>query len=413
MNPHALSHPLRYPGATVSDPTLDGWQTPPHNRWAFSNLEELLPVARIPHQRTGSGVSSTLTALSELVPDLQQRLIDTYTDALLVVRAGRVVGEYHREGIAPDQKHLLMSVSKSLCGLIVGVLEGRGLLDTDGLITRYVPELVGSAYDGATVQDALDMKVDVTYREDYLDPTSQVQTHDRSAGWRPRLPSDPVDTYHFLTTLKGGGAGDVFQYCSANTDVLAWVIERASGLRYSSALSVYLWSEIGADYDAAITIDKSGFGFANGGVLTTARDLARVGMLMLAEGRGPSGQVVPKAWVQSVMAGGDHHVMTDEFFTKTFPTGSYTRQWWCMGNTRGNVSAIGIHGQNLWLDPSTDTVIVKFSSWPEPVDAVCGEIQDSLLLDISSAMDLYSTAAIPPSEVPGDVLWRDCADSSR
>lgn len=412
MNPRVGSHPLRYSGATVSDPTLDNWQTAPHNRWAFSNLEELLPVARIPHRRASSGGCASLTALSELVPDLDQRLIDTYTDAFLVVRAGSVVGEYHRDGLAPNQKHLLMSVSKSLCGLVVGILEGRGLLDTRDSVTQYIPELVGSAYDGATVRDVLDMQVDVTYREDYLDPTSQVQTHDRSAGWRPRFDGDPVNTYQFLTTLRGGGASDTFQYCSANTDVLAWVIERASGLRYSSALSIYLWSEIGADYDAAITVDKSGFGFANGGVLATARDLARVGMLMLAEGRGPSGQVVPRAWVQSVMAGGDPLAMTDESFTNAFPAGSYTRQWWCMGNARGNISAIGIHGQNLWLDPSTDTVVVKFSSWPEPVDAACNERQDSLLLDLSAAMDLCSADAISPPEVSRQALWHDDARSS-
>jgi CubicO group peptidase (beta-lactamase class C family) len=392
--PATGTHPPRYAGAPAGEPTLDTWQEPPHNRWAFGNLAELLPTAAISRRdplrpRPASARLDRVAAVS----DLERRLEETCTDALVVRQGDEVVAEYYRAGFAPDQGHLLMSVSKSLCGLVVGALVDRGDLDPDRAIADLVPELAGSAYDGPSVRDALDMRVDVDYREDYLDPATEVQTHDRSAGWRTRRADDPEDTYAFLTTLRGSGTPGVFQYCSATTDVLAWVVERVSGLRFNEALSHFLWSRLDADHDASITVDRTGFGFANGGVSCTARDLARVGRLVLDGGRAPGGRVVSEEWARSILAGGDPAAMVDAPFKAAFPQGSYAGQWWHLGNERGNVTGIGIHGQNLWLDPASDSVIVKLSSWPRPDEDAWHDRQTALLLDLSSAL-----AASPDGE---------------
>nr|2ZM0_A Chain A, 6-aminohexanoate-dimer hydrolase [Flavobacterium sp.] len=382
-------HPARYPGAAAGEPTLDSWQEPPHNRWAFAHLGEMVPsaaVSRRPVNAPGHALAR-LGAIAAQLPDLEQRLEQTYTDAFLVLRGTEVVAEYYRAGFAPDDRHLLMSVSKSLCGTVVGALVDEGRIDPAQPVTEYVPELAGSVYDGPSVLQVLDMQISIDYNEDYVDPASEVQTHDRSAGWRTRRHGDPADTYEFLTTLRGDGSTGEFQYCSANTDVLAWIVERVTGLRYVEALSTYLWAKLDADRDATITVDTTGFGFANGGVSCTARDLARVGRMMLDGGVAPGGRVVSEDWVRRVLAGGSHEAMTDKGFTNTFPDGSYTRQWWCTGNERGNVSGIGIHGQNLWLDPLTDSVIVKLSSWPDPYTEHWHRLQNGILLDVSRALD--------------------------
>ena len=109
--------------------------------------------------------------------------------------------------------------------------------------------------------------------------------------------------------------------------------------------------------------------------------------MMLDGGVAPGGRVVSEDWVRRVLAGGSHEAMTDKGFTNTFPDGSYTRQWWCTGNERGNVSGIGIHGQNLWLDPRTDSVIVKLSSWPDPDTRHWHGLQSGSLLYVSRALD--------------------------
>ena len=385
----AAAHPPRFPGADPGRPNLDSWQEAPDNRWAFAHLGELLPTAPVSRRAPAAPAEATvrLDSLTPQLPDLQQRLEQSYTDAFLVLRGGEVLAEYYRAGFAPDDRHLLMSVSKSLCGTVVGALVDEGRIDPATPVTEYLPELEGSVYDGPSVQQVLDMEVAIDYNENYVDPASEVQTHDRSAGWRSRRDGDPADTSEFLTTLRGSGATGEFQYCSANTDVLAWIIERVTGMRYVEALSVYLWAKLDADRDATITVDTTGFGFANGGVSCTARDLARVGRMMLDGGYAPGGRVVSEAWVRSIMEGGSREAMTYEGFTGTYPDGSYTRQWWCTGNERGNVSGIGIHGQNLWLDPSTDSVIVKLSSWPEPDTDHWHGVQNDILLDVSRALD--------------------------
>ncbi|MBM7832473.1 CubicO group peptidase (beta-lactamase class C family) [Agromyces cerinus] len=384
-------HPSRYPGAAAGRPSLATWQDAPDNRWAFAHLGELVPTATVARNVPAVPADATvrLDALTPALPDLEARLEQSFTDAFLVLRGEEVLAEYYRPGFAPDALHLVMSVSKSLCGLVVGALIDESRIDPERPVTDYVPELAGSVYDGPSVRHVLDMQIAIDYDEDYTNPAAEVQAHDRAAGWRARCADDPDDTYSFLTTLRGSGSVGEFQYCSANTDVLAWVIERVTGLRYSDALSVHLWSKLDADQDATITVDTAGFGFANGGVSCTARDLARVGRLMLDGGLAPGGRVVSEEWASAVLDGGDREAMTYEGFTTAFPNGSYTRQWWCMGNERGNVSGIGIHGQNLWLDPQTDSVIVKLSTWPDPDSAFWHGVQSELLLDVSEALDSF------------------------
>lgn len=383
----AGTHPERFPGARGSGALPDIWQEAPQNRWAFANLGEIVPTATIPRTRPSTDPLIRLDRLTPRLPGLQDRLERTFTDAFLVLQGEEVVAEYIRAGLSPDSRHLLMSVSKSLCGLVIGALADAGAISPERRVVDYVPDLAGSVYEGPSVQHVLDMTIHVDYREDYVDPSSEVQRHDRAAGWRTRHDDDPRDTYEFLTTLRGDGTTGVFQYCSANTDVLAWIIERVTGRRYSEALSELLWCKLGADHDATITVDGVGFGFANGGVSCTARDLARVGRMMLSGGQAAGGRIVSEKWVAAVMRGGDPRAMTDAGFRSLFPNGSYTRQWWCTGNARGNVSAIGIHGQSLWLDPLSDSVVVKLSSWPEPDTADWHRLQSALLLDVGEALD--------------------------
>ncbi|MBS3183257.1 serine hydrolase domain-containing protein [Leucobacter manosquensis] len=371
-------------------PTLDTWQDAPHQPWSFAHLSELLPTApisRIAERRPEHGRGQGLEALEALVPGLRARLEATHTDAFLVLRGAEATVEYARSGHSVDAPHLLMSVSKSLCSTVVGALVGEGRIDTAAPITAYVPELCGSVFDGPSVQQLLDMEISIDYSENYLDPRSEVQTHDRASGWRSRQPNDPAHDRAFLRTLRGLGAVGEFQYCSASTDVLAWIVERASGLRYPQALSQYLWARIGADRDASITVDATGFGYANAGVSCTARDLARVGRMILDRGLAPGGRVVPGEWTDALLAGGSATAMAPSGWTAAFPGGSYTRQWWCTGNSRGNIAAIGIHGQHLWLDPPCDSVIVKLSSWPRPDDDAAHAEQTRLLMDVCEALD--------------------------
>ncbi len=389
--PQPLAPGAHHSGSSSGDgarPTLETWQDAPHNRWALAHVAEFVPTApisRLPGDTAAARVAG-LGALST-VSELEARLQQSCTDALVVVKDGAVVAEHYRGGVSPDGVHLLMSVSKSICGLTVGTLVDEGKVSLDRRVDSYVPELSDTAYGDATVQQVLDMTVDVDYDEDYRDPASEVQAQDRVAGWRPRLPGDPADTYAFLASLRGGGEhGTRFDYCSAGTDVLAWIVEKATGLRYHEAVSQRLWSKLGCEHDAQITVDSAGFGFANGGISCTARDLARIGRLMLDGGVVDGVQVVSAEWIGRTVAGGDPAAAAGTVFQRVHPAGSYSNQWWITGSTRGDYYAAGIHGQFIWVDPQTRTVVVKFSSWPEPVTEERNRAHAQLFRDICDAI---------------------------
>lgn len=379
------SRPPRYPDA-VEPPTLDTWQDAPHNRWAFAHVSDFVPtvpIRRAPIAREGVQRLEVLGA----VDGLRERLEAACTDAFLVVRDGETVAEYCRPGFGADDRHLLMSVSKSLCGIAIGVLTDDGLIDPTGTVSGYVPELAESAYGDATVQQVLDMTVSVDYDEDYRDERSHVRAQDRIAGWRPRREDDPADTYAFLAGLRASGEhGRRFQYCSANTDVLAWIAEAVTGERYADVLAQRVWQPLGCTDDASITVDGAGFAFANGGVSCTARDLARVGRMMLDGGELDGRRIVSREWVAGTMAGADSALARGLVIQDVHPNVSYRNQWWSTGNARGDVYAVGIHGQYLWLDPPTGTAIVKMSSCPEPVTADWNALHSALFRDVCAAL---------------------------
>jgi hypothetical protein len=149
--------------------------------------------------------------------------------------------------------------------------------------------------------------------------------------------------------------------------VLAWVVERVTGQRYAVALSEGLWSKLGAERDAFVSVDPAGFAAANGGVCASLRDLVRFGRLVLDGGRNASGEpVVPEAWLADLRRGGDPDAAPA--LGAPHPAGRYRSQWWLTGDDHGSFYAAGIYGQYLWLDPTADAAIAKLSSLPAPDD---------------------------------------------
>lgn len=356
--------------------TVRSWQEGPNNRWAFQHVSELVPsavlgrgegpVLELPRAERDLG-DIPLADLACGATSLDTFLRASATDGFIVLHQGSIVYERYLNGMRPDTRHVLMSVSKSMCGMLAGRFVESGALDLDARTTVYVPELWSSAYADATISQLLDMTASVEFDEDYDSPHSHVQAQDRVAGWRPRRLDDAADGYSFLRSLLGGpGHGRSFQYCSATTDVIAWVLERATGRRYTELLTSHLWTQLGAEHDALVTVDSSGFAFANGGVSTSLRDLARFGLLVLRGGTMGPHSIASDAWVARTRAGGDVRVMQGTDFARAYPRGSYRNQWWVIDDAC--LYGTGIYGQFVWLDLAADAVIVKLSSLPEALD---------------------------------------------
>jgi CubicO group peptidase (beta-lactamase class C family) len=173
-----------------------------------------------------------------------------------------------------------------------------------------------------------------------------------------------------MTIQKGeGGHGEAFRYRSPNSDLLGLIVERASGRRYAELMSELLWTPLEARREAFVTVDAEGTARAAGGVSVTARDLARVGEMLRCGGTAAGGRrIVSEDWVDDTLNAGDPAAWKAGDFPHLLANGRYRSKWYQSGFDSGAFFGIGIHGQWLYVDPSTETVLVKLSSQPLPVD---------------------------------------------
>jgi CubicO group peptidase (beta-lactamase class C family) len=380
-------------GARRSDDaaTLSNWQRAPFNRWSFRHVAQLVPTARI---ERGEGPVLELLPGPVAIDDvgfqrqgggwqsLGDFLNSTSTDGFIAVTDGRVAAEMYFDGMTPSTRHLLQSVSKSLCGTVAGALVGTGALSPDDLVTDHVPEFATTSFEGATVRHLLDMTAGTRFSEEYDDPDADVRVYERAAGWQPSAPGEEgLDLAGYAAALPNERShGELFEYRSILTDVLGLVLERAGRAPLAELTSQLLWRQIGAEYDAEVTVDRSGNAMADGGFCVTLRDLARLGQLWLQGGYALGRQIVPGDWVSDTR-------FADDVCRRTFlaspaaarslcppmdqacrPLGHYRNQWWVLDPGRGTLLAAGIYGQYLYVDVSAGVVLAKMSSLPDPLD---------------------------------------------
>jgi CubicO group peptidase (beta-lactamase class C family) len=373
-----------FPPPAESRATLANWQDPPYNRWSFQHLRELIPTQRISRgsgsllhlaQHKASPVLNhvTMYRLDGHASSFDEVIAETWTDAVVVLHDGRIVLEQYFNGMTEETPHLLMSVTKSVVGCVVGILVEQGLLNPDEQASSYVPEIVGSGYDGATVRQLLNMRTGVAFREEYTNEDAEVRVMERYMGWRPGEEDDGArGMYFYLTTLgTDTDHGGPFVYRSADTDMLGWVCERAAGARMAELISLLIWQPLGAEFDAEITCDGVGTAIHDGGMSTRARDLARFGQLLLDSGFVHDTSVVPERWLHEAGAldpdirGAFAASDSDSVLTG----GWYRNQFWFVPGPLGDLQlCLGIHGQMVLVDRATRTVSVKMSSWPAAQD---------------------------------------------
>lgn len=353
--------------------TLANWRTSPFNRWAFHHVREIVPSADIPND------PANVLELPSAPADMGTLRIDhffdeTSTDGLVIVHRGRIVFERYANGMTAETPHILMSVSKSLLGLLAGVLAARGDLDPDRPVTDVIPEVAGTAYNGATIRHLLDMRAGVAFDEDYLATSGPIVAYRKATNWNPLEPGDPpsdLRSFYREMTKSAGPHGGPFNYVSPNTDLLGWVIERATGARYADLMSELIWKPMGAARSAYITVDRLGAPRCAGGLCATVRDLARVGQLIVQGGSRGSAQIVPERWIDDIRRNGDPDAWAAGSFTSYFPglPIRYRSKWYVQDGEAPMLFGVGIHGQNLFVDRNHGIVIAKVSSQALPLDA--------------------------------------------
>lgn len=369
------------PAARERGVTLDNWAEPAHNRWTFLHLDEVLATRTIPASTRPEPLRAEEQPLLDLVSprydptgrivghtSARQVLDDTYTDAFLVLHHGTIRTESYAESMTAQTQHLLMSVTKTVVGLVAAALADNGILDVGARIEDVVPELSGSGFATATVRDVLDMRSGVRFNETYHDPNADVYLMEHATHWRTPRPDVPTTLHDFLRTLpQERPHGGSFHYRSSETNVLAWACEAVSGSDLATLIHDYVWEPMGAADDATITIDSAGTAVGDGGLSATARDVARFAEMLRHSGISPHGRKVGPSWFTADTLLGTEDLRTA--FAKTssptgMPGGHYRNQIWVPFADRTTFLALGIHGQMVYVNQRAAMTGVKLSTWP-------------------------------------------------
>lgn len=370
-----------FPPPREGQVTLANWRTPPFNRWAFQHVREIVPSADIPHAPERLWVLPSAPAdLSTFSFEHDGARLDfdgfiaaTDTDGIVVLHRGVVVAERYAHDMTRQTPHILMSVSKSLLGIVAGILAGKGLLDPDEPVTRLIPEITNTAYAGATLCNLLDMRAGIHFDEDYLATSGPIVEYRKASNWNALDPGDaPSDLRSFfaqLTRADGPHEGR-FHYVSPNTDLMGWAIERAAGQRYADLLSALLWQPMGAEHGAYITVDRLGAPRCAGGICATVMDLALVGQLMVQGGSRDGRRIIPEEWLDDVITCGSAEAWNSGDFVQLFggiPM-HYRSKWYVARGSEPLAFGFGIHGQHLYVDRANELVVAKVSSQAMPID---------------------------------------------
>lgn len=279
--------------------------------------------------------------------------VDAYIAAqnvagLIVLQDGKVRLERYARGLTPEGRWTSFSVAKSFTSTLVGAaLKDGKIRSLDDPVTRYVPELAGSGYDGVTVKQLLTMTSGVRWNEDYTDPKSDVArmfTLDVPAG------TDPTVAY-MRTLPRADPPGTKWIYKTGETNLIGVVVARAVGKPLAAYLSEKVWRRYGMERDAFWMVDQSGHEVSGCCLSVSLRDYARMGQFVLEGGHG----AVPPAWFADATAS---HADIGRG-----PGYGYGYQWWTY--PEGRFGAVGIFGQSITIDPAKKLVIVQLSAWPQ------------------------------------------------
>ncbi|MDT8399334.1 MAG: serine hydrolase [Pseudomonadales bacterium] len=310
------------------------------------------PVWQLPHDDHALDFSYAWQGKTYRAEEFLER---TYTNALLVMKDGRVISEIYRNNSRPDSRFIGWSMTKSVTSILIGCALEDGHLDAlDTPVSDYIPELTGGGYEGVSIRHVMQMRSGVDYEEryDFENPGIAASNHISSLVKNNTRFADVARTLPRIHE-----PGTFFQYKTLDTALLGWLLERSTGMSVAAYTERCLWEPLGAEADGYYIMDgPPGVGreFSGAGFNATLRDYARFGQMVLNEGLADGRRIVSAGWIlQSTRPSGEEDKRR----------GGYGLQWWTMADNEA-FSAIGLQGQYIYIDPDTNTVVVKLSYFP-------------------------------------------------
>ncbi len=318
-------------------------------------------------------------------------LEETWATSLLVLERGTVVHEWYAAGLAPHTRFLGASMTKSALAHLVGRAVTDAALRLDEQVCDHVPELAGTGYDGVRVVDVLAMTSGVDWVEDHRDPDSLASR---------LLACFAADGDSRALLGRVGRAtvpGTRFAYCTADSQVLDWVRERATGRDFAEDLAL-LWNDLGCTDDAFVGVDGHGVALAGGALAATSRDWARLAALAV-DGCTLAGQRLHDAtWVESASRPAYPFVSVGRLPSTITTHAGFGYHCWPMDDRGRRVTADGSRGQFASVDRRTGAVVVKTSQWPYDDFLVDRQARDLSYLGLHALLDTVDNHQQHPKE---------------
>jgi len=331
----------------------------------FCRLHHLLPSSRMtasatPHQFPDGpsvGLPATFEAFGQQV-DTETFLDTSDTGALLVLRDGEVVHEEYRLTGGRAVQWISWSVAKSFVSALVGIAVEQGHISSiSDPISNYIDVEPGSAYDGVSIKDVLQMSSGARWNEDYSDRDSDIVRLGAAMA-----PGGSLDRF-VATAAPDVAPGTVCQYNSTDTQALGALLVKATGRSITDYMQEHLFEPLGMESDGYWLLDPTGREMAFGGLNLTARDFAKLGELYRRGGEWNGRQIVPAAWAAASVVPDAPHLEWGRpvIAGGNLPDG-YGYQWWLIPGGLDQYSAIGVYNQWVFVSPHDRVTIVKSSA---------------------------------------------------
>jgi CubicO group peptidase (beta-lactamase class C family) len=311
----------------------------------FSNMEAIF-------FNTNLGVpnapASDLPHNPKAMPDgLGGWIEDRSVTALVVLKDGKIAHEAYFKDTAPEDLRISWSVAKSFLSALMGIVVADGDIESiDDPVTKYAKDLAGSAYEGATIRNVLNMASGVTFDEDYLSFSSDISKMGRVLAL-----GGSMDKFAAKLKDRDRDAGEGWQYVSIDTHVIGMIIRGATGREIPELMAEKLLTPLGLEVDPLYLTDGKGVAFVLGGLNLRTRDYARFGQMFAQGGMYNGQQVVPADWVADSTA---ISAPTEAGETQ------YGFQWWLAEDAKpGEYFARGIYGQYIYIDTESNVVVAS------------------------------------------------------
>ena len=327
----------------------------------FSGMKELVPTAEIKPSTEPSVFEQNIKALPERFhykkdQNVSEFLERTSTTALLVLKGNTITYEDYYQGTKDTDYRISWSVAKSFLSALFGIAVEEGAIKSiEEPVTNYVPELVGTGYDGVRIKDVLQMSSGVAFNEDYYDFNSDINRFGRTFAL-----GGSFDEFAG-SLVREREPGTYLHYVSIDTHVLGMVIRAATGRTIVDYFNDKLWSKIQPESSVYYIVDDQNEPMVLGGMNLRTRDFARFGQLYLNHGRWNEEQIVPSEWVKASVTPDAPHLIPGERDTSSINLG-YGFQWWIPENAEQEFMGLGIYGQYIYVNQKAGVVIVKNSA---------------------------------------------------